>query len=116
MEPTGSATPSPGQTKSGSTKLSGESRVSRTMRRRVGVRRKRRSRVSGKLMALRLYRGGGGEGNAPAGGMSEEALPFALQCSIQSPLKNTETPLANPYPAGGCKIGPLFSVFIEVKG
>src|SRR3978361_2129666 len=73
MEPTGLATPSPGQTKSGRARLSRESRVSRTMRRRAGVRRKRRSRVAGKLMAVRLYRGGGGEGN----GLSLPGPPLA---------------------------------------
>src|SRR6185436_20895243 len=61
IELTGLATPSPGTTNSGSTRLSGERRVSRTSRRRAGVWRKRRSRVAGKLMTTGFYRAGGGK-------------------------------------------------------
>src|SRR5258707_395672 len=108
MEPTGLATPSPGQTKRGRQRLSVDSRVSRTRRRKVGVRRKRRSRVSGKLMALGLYRGEGGEGNAPEGRKTPGPAAPTGRCSANvaasSPSQSPHHPgplLPSPSPPTG---------------
>ena len=63
-------TPLPGTTNSGYMKLSGDSVVSRTMRRRASVRRRRRGRVSGNDMAVSQSRQAGMDDSTVVRGLS----------------------------------------------
>src|SRR5919106_419334 len=96
----GRSTPSPGQTKSGSTKSSSESRVSRASERSATLRRKRRRRVTGKA----LTPGRSLSARSRGGAMFPDGPPlFRLGRASRAGTRGETPGFPTPLPWRGCQ-------------